>query len=103
MEGLTMTTTKATHTPGPWTWHADRDGGAIVDGRGRAVARVNDFVFECGDNARLIAAAPEMLAALKAFVAAYEHIGHGCWPADTKNPQNVLDPARALLAKIEGA
>ncbi len=55
---------KPEHTPGPWTTDPDGDG-AIVDQRGWCMARVNLDIFDCGANARLIAAAPDLLAALE--------------------------------------
>lgn len=65
------------HTPGPWSTHMCDDT-SIVDRDGRDIAQI------CGDyrhpdiwpvteaNARLIAAAPEMLEALKIALAAFK-------------------------------
>ncbi len=69
-----------THTRGPW----DRDG-LIISKFGRGVvARVptpqGDGVFQCSDNARLIAAAPELLKALQALAKRHEGWEHGCGP-----------------------
>jgi hypothetical protein len=58
------------HTPGPWTWNGDRLeclGGAVIEHdsyEGSWFARYNDAEDEA--NKALIAAAPDMLAALKA-------------------------------------
>lgn len=51
------------HTPGPWTVGEHRGVwvGPVVHADGKGVA----FVVGSEDNARLIAAAPELLAALK--------------------------------------
>ncbi len=89
------------HTPGPWksvptaahTHWAD-----IVDERGYVVAQSqNLYGSEVAiDTARLIAAAPDLLAACKALLAAYdaaEAAGHGTILKDT---------ARAAIAKAEG-
>lgn len=68
---------QAKHTPGPWVVWNDRedDGATIANEDGRKLARVNaDTISEDLDetlspegkaNARLIAAAPEMFAALQ--------------------------------------
>ena len=92
------------HTPGPW----EVVGGGI-EGDGVTIAEMIDQ--SAGDdwqaNARLIAAAPEMLAWFRAFVGTLEH--HN---ADTKlsftdsvlnsDILDALSEARALLARIEG-
>lgn len=63
------------HTPGPWEMHYDHDGYTVnketheYDGLSAYIARVFDDVGDPGEeegeaNARLIAAAPDMLAAL---------------------------------------
>lgn len=54
------------------------------------VASVGCSAAEAESNARLIAAAPELLEALKLAIAAYE------------NPNIWLDDARAAIAKAEG-
>ena len=82
-----------THTPGPWE--------LIELGYGISVGNVAWIGFgtahsreEHAANARLIAAAPELLKELKAIVAGIE-------PA-LDEPQ-VLDKAKAAIAKAEGA
>lgn len=57
------------HTPGPWTFFINKLGGH-VNGGGKRIARVHItkdrmFVSEPEANARLIAAAPDLLAACK--------------------------------------
>lgn len=65
--------TKNKHTPGPWKCRKDINGLTVFDSQGMALA---NCVFQIGDeekaNARLIAAAPELLEALKAL---YNHQG----------------------------
>ena len=86
-----MTTKTATHTPGPWTAACNdiiataNDGRAFV-GRiaGRRIASENDA------NARLIAAAPDLLTACKAALPSLEH--HVPW-------HSIL---LAAIAKAEG-
>lgn len=79
--GAAMKTAKAGHTPGPWGYHGDktRGGDRIVTHEGgefgrEALAQALDFNeyardVEADANARLIAAAPELLAACKALLA----------------------------------
>jgi hypothetical protein len=87
-----------THTPGPW--RADCGGSGNQRG-GFSVTAANDGVVICGRmgwphcadeseaNARLIAAAPDLLAACKALV-------EGEYDAP------VMPMARAAIAKAEG-
>ena len=99
-----MTTTPtAQHTPGPWNVvdtsddrkrlqiHADAASLIIV----ASVHSVHDRIGQA--NARLIAAAPEMLAEILAALAehaAEQHMGGDC-------PCEVCERRRALLARIE--
>lgn len=101
----------AKHTPGPWRFD---DSGAIVrlfpigDMSGcMAIAygitgKHPDYMPQAEQhaNARLIAAAPELLDALRATVAALEASGDG---ANLEMPSPALDNARALLARLEDA
>lgn len=59
-----------THTPGPWRSVADGTAGMSHEIRARyaTVARVYSAHKEHKENARLIAAAPEMLEALRALI-----------------------------------
>jgi hypothetical protein len=72
------------HTPGPWhigvrTFHAGRD---VYGPKGEPVAVADDAITatpEAEANARLIAAAPDLLAALQAIMGdpdAVDHILH---------------------------
>lgn len=107
------------HTPGPWRpnfHHTHRDGGrtyAMVDD-GKSIvplAAVTLGVEGCSEdegraNARLIAAAPDMLAALRATVA-----GDDASLAELdklgvpRNPENsrLTELCRAAIRKAEGA
>lgn len=85
------------HTPGPWKVrdYKTKDGGLWVDGgiaRNRATGTVALVYPLSGQaaNAHLIAAAPDMLAALK-------EISHNAAISDAW-----LDPVRAVIAKAEG-
>lgn len=89
-----MSPLKATvHTPGPWE---------VKDGVLKCTGPYGKFLFrlvespgtgsEAEPNARLIAAAPDMLAALKELAVRY----------DPHFPSGPLDRALAAIAKAEG-
>lgn len=82
------------HTPGPWIVYNDSDDGKTnrieIAARGKTVARIYHSVpKEDLPNARLIAAAPDLLEALRV---AEESVG------DLK----ALEIVRAAIAKAEG-
>lgn len=87
-----------THTPGPWKV-ADRFYILMDDDVACEVAKVcdenidDDMVGQCDADARLIAAAPEMLAALKYMVENAEAEG---WSG------LMISDAVAAIAKAEG-
>lgn len=55
----------AEHTPGPWRWNHYPDGRKLLAGPDRAVIHCPDAPMTCDPaDARLIAAAPELLEAL---------------------------------------
>ena len=108
------------HTPGPW-WVLD---GRFSDGAGQLhilIGDQEDRVCEvnmgecagCEDaNASLIAAAPDLLEALKAFVGYYDQAGIGdCTEEDESDPPDGFDGdevvnvrlARAAIAKATDA
>ena len=76
------------HTPGPWSF---KDGfvlavGPVKDPEGDAVAHIVAHPLEAFDNARLIAAAPDLLEALKVMWAMYK-----------EDDNEATDQARAAL------
>lgn len=94
----------AEHTPGPWFVGAQNDGLYIIDGQPspapydgpiprehgpNVVARPNFALAGYEANAKLIAAAPEMLAALKFYAEYFDDEALG-------------DAARGAIAKAEG-
>lgn len=91
------------HTPGPWkaSTQPQPNGCPIIGARGLMVAMLAHSVNEPDQketalaNAALIAAAPQLLAALRGMVDSYEREGHR-----SKNP--ALIAARAAIAKAEG-
>lgn len=92
------------YTPGPWKMWIDND----VKVRSVAQHPKNIAkVFNDGDqdatfaNARLIAAAPEMLALIQQL--SRTTVGHGCVPLEGNDGKSgFIGDARAFLAKIEG-
>ena len=92
-----------THTPGPWL--VDEDCAWWIGAAGHRVAEAFGGA-ECNANAKLIAAAPDLLAALQHFAAqsvsddAQCHVGI-CTPAECGRCGAILQ-ARAAIAKAEG-
>ena len=100
--------TVVVHTPGPWfvTLAAGGTGRPQIV---RAVdSRVQDIVCQRGgaltpENARLIAAAPELLAALKELIDAGQFAVDSCDDiAIMLRLGQATDNARAVIAKAEG-
>jgi hypothetical protein len=87
------------HTPGPWssnhlTSAPLKEWSLKVKKGRRVIAEVPYQDYMTWTNARLIAAAPDLLEALKAAVADWDtEVSRGRW----------LDAARAAIAKAEGA
>ena len=86
-----------THTPGPWGWTYDGSStysiGLAEDPQDRRIASVYDRRDERAiANCWVIAAAPEMLTALKAGLALLEHYGE-C---------EQVTAMRAAIARAEG-
>lgn len=101
------TDTKAKHTPGPWRQEVWRDEPydpfvlELLDGDNHTVLS-RETLEETVANARLIAAAPELLAALKAMLALVPRdklhpFGYTEEPQDKAN-----DLAREAIRKAEG-
>lgn len=92
---------EAKHTPGPWTvsvWHDGRDGTTpCIMASGATVAKIHVAPItpppEADANARLIAAAPELLAACKL---ALETVG------DMTEAEQRRQIVRKAIAKAEG-
>ncbi len=94
---------RATFTPGPWMIQ-DAGPGTIRGLRFRVItdekviAKTSDGLEEARANARLIAAAPELLAQCKLFEKVLTHlINSGDSGADLER-----DKLREVLAKVEG-
>ena len=97
-------TEKISPTPGPWPMQRTGDGKRIIIGKGLVegpngyeVAEVysDDCPYELAEaNARLIAAAPDLLAAVKELV--------NWWEIDGGNLDRSLSTALAAISKAEG-
>ena len=77
----------STHTPGPWHYETGDDGAVIYTGF--TIAKIPIDGSDWQSNARLIAAAPDLLAAL-------ERLAHPMADDDD------LDYAREVIAKAKG-
>ena len=105
-----MTTTQTTHTPGPWTLTVHPDTQTIIGqgvqvafaGRNRGTGHTISL-DEAKANARLIAAAPAMLAALEAAVMELEitslnvHKDEQVRQGIKRNVDNVIPQVRAAI------
>jgi hypothetical protein len=104
--------TNATHTQGPW-WLDDY--GYIVVGSRETyvtIAEIDCSIFRKAEreaNAHLIAAAPDLLAALEAVLADFDHPGlrgliHTHWGAEKEiSMRQSIATARAAISKTQGA
>ncbi len=85
---------KNTHTPGPW--EIGQDGlGISVDADGVPVCMCDGPVEDNEANARLIAAAPDLLVA-------GQHILQVAWNGTYAEQESALQSLRAAIAKAEG-
>lgn len=86
------------HTPGPWHTGTDEDANVVYDSDCGFVAETTrddgDSVSE-SDNARLISAAPELLAACKKAKKRFDELGLD-WLGKGR------DPLEEAIAKAEG-
>lgn len=94
--------TSSKHTPGPWFYSQesiDHDWYIVTINGGLIVANVNSHWRQVA-NARLVAAAPDLLEALKAVVSAWEVTG----PIEAAERMDAaIHAARAAIAKAEAA
>lgn len=87
------------HTQGPWTWggvtNTDEPAGyySVADAGGAVICRLTG---QPAANARLIAAAPELLEAVRDLLDEHDHYG-GC-----PDSSPAWATARAAIAKAEG-
>lgn len=94
--------TRAKHTPGPW--HAESSGEPLAGwmvlarGQGNCVCSTSNLKGRAEANARLIAAAPELLDAAKLVLVDLDHYVSNHGPG----PDVRLATLRAAIAKAEG-
>ena len=91
------------HTPGPWKWISADRGSLLVTGEETALIlqttkKVEDRNNTDTPDARLIAAAPEMLEALKYYFRVLEEVNGPDW---NKRPDHVLSKMITAAAKAE--
>jgi hypothetical protein len=90
------------HTPGPWVIDRDQDGRCLINGERQFVCTIDAPVCESHEaNARLIAAAPDLLAALKELRKHFL-IAWGYEPPIGSIHRPVTDRAGDAIAKAEG-
>ena len=98
------------HTPGPWTFTDDPEYNCFyVDAQNGAIGVADVVRLPVKDqglaNARLIAAAPDLLAALIDAESAMFHVladDGFATPFDQKAMKDAMQAARAVLAKARG-
>jgi hypothetical protein len=87
------------HTPGPWKWFDYPDGRKLLAGPNRAVIHCPDAPITCEPaDERLIAAAPDLLAALRVALNALR-IGPAAVPGSYM--ADVLEIGDAAIVKAE--
>ena len=87
------------HTQGPWTYEQISNNAYVIDENGSAVMLYRNPDDEMKANARLIAAAPELLEALRGMVALEEE---NLRSGDDIDVCFELESARAAIAKAKG-
>lgn len=98
----------AIHSPSPWVAELspDKDGAFVRGPQKRTIADVgppeHKFPDEAEANARLIAAAPELLAACEMAQDSCSFEMGACGPADSKRAQRAYKLIRAAIAKARG-
>ncbi len=90
------------HTPGPWNAaiHFGRYDQPIIIGNKSEIARLNSFSNkQYKANAKLIAAAPEMLEALVAFIESQSCDGNGRVTVNTQKHRSAVYLAEEAIKK----
>lgn len=93
----------AKHTPGPWSISMDSDLWPMVMGGGNIVANINPESFSAGvadlvempsmANARLIAASPKLLAALKSLCEIQKYGDVAGWRQEWDDAKEAIEEA----------
>ena len=87
------------HTPGPWTaiFQEDWRSTKVVTADGRWIADVSMFGDSADANARLIAAAPELLEAVQALLESERRSKYHGWEAGCPDWHKSWEQARAAV------
>lgn len=101
---------KNMHTPGPWEFSPSRSGGFVIAGRNKPdgypvlpyLARTMNFPKEHEANARLIAAAPNLLEALEWLIEDVEYTRSDFVGQPTQVRNSSVAMAKAAIAKARG-
>ena len=109
--GVSRGVAMSKHTPGPWGWYSNR----ALEAKNETVLVGDCGLPSCGRtrlfvsdaDARLIAAAPDLLAALKALLAEAESMGYALdqefrVASDGNRSEPTFDAAKAAITKAEG-
>lgn len=98
------------HTKGPWAWYENPSGGCRVQTLNVGIADVlsragvpHPVQESCAANARLIAAAPELLEALEGLLREEPNIYEGRLEASLYVSVDALEDARAAIKKARGS
>lgn len=109
---------QSAHTPGPWAWSENGSNlrapadcettvTVIINEDGCMVSHdcnIEEMMTECEANKALIAASPDLLAALKAIVLeTMDYPPSKPYSADSYLPKHLIDIAQAAINKAEGA
>ena len=89
------------HTPGPWQLITPDRGMPWIDSMGGVIADTHSICGSTAHNGRLIASAPELLAALEAIISGWDSPTYGD-DADEIDPLVAfasIEKARAAIAK----
>ena len=92
-----MSKQEMSHIPGPWEVFDSHTGLWVMDSAEQGAICKLEWCLEAEANARLIAAAPEMLVALKQLIG---YMDAGNW-ADMRI-DGIKHAARAAIDKVEG-
>jgi hypothetical protein len=92
-----MSNQEISHTPGPWEVFETHTGHYVLDSAEQAVVCQIEWCLEAEANARLIAAAPELLETVKQLIG---YMNAGNW-ADMRI-DGIKTAARAAIDKAEG-
>jgi hypothetical protein len=93
--------TSSAYTPGPWKWlnHSEI---VVDDAHETFIAEVFDEHEEWRANARLIAAAPELLKACEQQHANWRMLESGAWDGHPEGIQVVIDCLESIIARAYG-